>query len=298
MDTAEILAALGNPRSLPIEALRAARERKSELVPHFAAALAAAAEDRFDLAAKPDLPFFAFHLLGEWEETGSFASIIRLLRSSRAEKCLGDATTLTVHRVIVRVYGGDPAPLFALVLDRSADEFIRSRACEAVAMLTVAERIPRADVSAFLAECFTRFQEEPEPRFVWNGWENAIANLALDELVPLVQEAFARKLIDPSWMSYSHFEEDFAAARSGTAFADFEYAPLDDAVAEFSAWGGFGEDGAEWSEGEAASIVDDDERPWQPSDPVHNPLRHVGRNDPCPCGSGKKFKKCCLVQGA
>ncbi len=25
-----------------------------------------------------------------------------------------------------------------------------------------------------------------------------------------------------------------------------------------------------------------------------NPHRHVGRNDPCPCGSGKKFKKCCL----
>ena len=21
----------------------------------------------------------------------------------------------------------------------------------------------------------------------------------------------------------------------------------------------------------------------------------VGRNDPCPCGSGKKFKKCCLL---
>ena len=22
--------------------------------------------------------------------------------------------------------------------------------------------------------------------------------------------------------------------------------------------------------------------------------KHVGRNDPCPCGSGKKFKKCCM----
>ena len=21
--------------------------------------------------------------------------------------------------------------------------------------------------------------------------------------------------------------------------------------------------------------------------------KHVGRNDPCPCGSGKKYKKCC-----
>jgi SWIM/SEC-C metal-binding protein len=22
----------------------------------------------------------------------------------------------------------------------------------------------------------------------------------------------------------------------------------------------------------------------------------IGRNDPCPCGSGKKFKKCCLME--
>jgi len=29
-------------------------------------------------------------------------------------------------------------------------------------------------------------------------------------------------------------------------------------------------------------------RPW----PVRAPIR-VGRNDPCPCGSGKKYKKCC-----
>jgi len=23
----------------------------------------------------------------------------------------------------------------------------------------------------------------------------------------------------------------------------------------------------------------------------------LGRNDPCPCGSGKRFKKCCLKKG-
>ena len=23
--------------------------------------------------------------------------------------------------------------------------------------------------------------------------------------------------------------------------------------------------------------------------------RKIGRNDPCPCGSGKKYKKCCIV---
>ncbi|MCA9049860.1 MAG: SEC-C domain-containing protein [Planctomycetaceae bacterium] len=29
-------------------------------------------------------------------------------------------------------------------------------------------------------------------------------------------------------------------------------------------------------------------------DPIVNAQPKVGRNDPCPCGSGKKYKKCCL----
>lgn len=29
-----------------------------------------------------------------------------------------------------------------------------------------------------------------------------------------------------------------------------------------------------------------------PQTPVRNALKTIGRNDPCPCGSGKKFKKC------
>ncbi len=27
--------------------------------------------------------------------------------------------------------------------------------------------------------------------------------------------------------------------------------------------------------------------------PIVNPGSKIGRNDPCPCGSGKKYKKCC-----
>lgn len=29
------------------------------------------------------------------------------------------------------------------------------------------------------------------------------------------------------------------------------------------------------------------------TEPYVNPYKNIGRNDPCPCGSGKKFKKCC-----
>ncbi len=37
--------------------------------------------------------------------------------------------------------------------------------------------------------------------------------------------------------------------------------------------------------------ADDEYPPLAP--PIHREARKVGRNDPCPCGSGKKYKKCC-----
>ena len=39
--------------------------------------------------------------------------------------------------------------------------------------------------------------------------------------------------------------------------------------------------------------LDDEELDEPPPDTIVRHA-HVGRNDPCPCGSGKKFKKCCL----
>ena len=54
-----------------------------------------------------------------------------------------------------------------------------------------------------------------------------------------------------------------------------------------------------WARG--SDDVFDEETPWSdlayPNEPVRNPWRHVGRNDPCPCGSGKKAQKCCLANG-
>jgi uncharacterized protein YecA (UPF0149 family) len=33
--------------------------------------------------------------------------------------------------------------------------------------------------------------------------------------------------------------------------------------------------------------------PFPPSPLTHYEGRKIGRNEPCPCGSGKKFKRCC-----
>jgi L-asparaginase II len=49
---------------------------------------------------------------------------------------LGDAITATTHRVMAAVFDGDPQPLYEIILDRNAEEFVRSRMCEALAMPT------------------------------------------------------------------------------------------------------------------------------------------------------------------
>ena len=42
-----------------------------------------------------------------------------------------------------------------------------------------------------------------------------------------------------------------------------------------------------------AGLPGEDEEPLPPPvEPIHTD-KAVGRNDPCPCGSGKKYKKCC-----
>ncbi len=48
---------------------------------------------------------------------------------------------------------------------------------------------------------------------------------------------------------------------------------------------------------DALADVDCDSDPWMgglEGIPYVRETPRIGRNDPCPCGSGKKYKKCCL----
>ena len=63
-----------------------------------------------------------------------------------------------------------------------------------------------------------------------------------------------------------------------------EFAPFDDTIKEVSSWYAFS---PEYLERKNAAPHE-----FGLGEPASNPYRAVGRNDSCPCGSGKKFKKC------
>jgi hypothetical protein len=213
---------------------------------------------------------------------------------------IGDAIATTSHRVIASVFDGDPRPLYDLILDPSAEQFVRSRMCEALAMLAVRSAMPRAEAARFLDEAQAKLEAEPGC-FVWSGWQSAIAMLGLSEMTTRVRDIFEREVIDRTWLAYRHFEEDLAYALANPDAPhpkwDSEYSPFDDTIGELSRWYGFSDqyfDDRRRFDRYAAR----QERPpnlvTSRRAPMLNPVRSVGRNDPCPCGSGLKYKRCCL----
>jgi uncharacterized protein YchJ len=71
------------------------------------------------------------------------------------------------------------------------------------------------------------------------------------------------------------------------------YPPIDDIPGATSWWARFGKHASSRRAEELASLAavgdfNDD----GPVEPYRAPMK-VGRNEPCRCGSGKKYKKCC-----
>lgn len=288
MDAHQILERLGASEGLPTEAILAARADREAVVPVFIEAF-----DRFvSSGPAPTDPglFFAFHLLGEWRAKSSYRSLARFLGmpSGRLDAIMGDATTATTHRVMAAVFDGDPEPLRGLVHTPTADEFIRSRMIDAIAVLTLDGQLSVNWAKQFLRECFDKIVPQ-DTCYVWSGWQQSIAWLGLADLKPLVGQAFARGYLDKTWLSFADFEKDLQHAIDHPGeprlCSPNELSLFGDTILELSTWSAFD-----------PKYLAEQKRLRTPSisDPRAKPFAKVGRNDPCPCGSGRKFKKCCL----
>jgi hypothetical protein len=134
----------------------------------------------------------------------------------------------------------------------------------------------------------------------WYGWQSAVAALELRELAPQVREAFDRDFVPITWMTYEEFEEDMdggpLSVRMAFQRGDQEYSPFGSVVDELAdyVWEEADDDLDPFEDFDLSEDVEPWGDVWQ--EPAVNPYKNVGRNDPCPCGSGKKFKKCCLQQ--
>jgi hypothetical protein len=293
----QIFTALAEAVGLPRDAMVAAGEHREDMIPVFLDLIHRLRRATPDSVAEDDLSafLFAFFLLGEWRDTRAYHPLTALLHHDPAflELLLGDALTESTARVVAGVCDGDLQPIFGLIEDPAADEYVRCQMIDALVLIARTQPEIRPEVTDYLEQFFTVDLDKPET--LWGSWAFAVADLGLEHLEPQVQQAFAEEWISPDEADFAFFQEQLREAVAGSEASWYHRSRnsrlIESAIDDLSGWYCFSE---EYLKARAAA----GERPESVHDFFGAPFEHdtpkVGRNDPCPCGSGKKFKKCCL----
>lgn len=269
----------------PLDAVRAAAAAKEQMLPlviaEFERALAVPVEE----LPYPNAYGIMLELLGEWADPRAYPVLARFmaLDEETINLLLDASITESAERVMAAVATDDLAPILAVIRNREADEFARGVMYGALIRLAVKRPQLRAAVVGFLSDYRPKAETENSV-FLPAAWAEAVAALGLKSL-----EAAARAVVKAgegeAEFTAEEFDELFAQGARDPSAAWFVKEQLaqdpPDAAAVVATWRYVSEEDGDEPEGET-----------QPQ--AVNPLRDVGRNDPCPCGSGKKYKKCCL----
>jgi hypothetical protein len=282
----EILASLRQPQPLPKAALHAAAEQADAVVPRIADLMERAADpDRGVDPEDESIIFFGVFVIGETGDTRGYRPLLKFLAGDpeKVDRLLGDALTETMALVLTRI-AEDPEPLINLVCNGDANEYARGAALYAWARRAAEIPLSDDDIRQSLATIYEHLRLDRD-NYLAPEWCKAAACLGradfrsqVEQILPSAQGALL-PMYNMRW-----FDRDLERQEAeGSLFlmdarrwVSFEGTAVD----ELSRWHSFREETAQPS----AKTLGGTRR---------NTYRDVGRNDPCPCGSGKKSKKCC-----
>jgi len=288
----------------PRDAVDAVLARREEAIPQLLQVLERVPElcanDEWD----PDwmIHEYALYLLAEFQEPRAFPLIIKMARLPELDLLLGDGITEALPKALAATFSGELRDFYPLVEDRQADEFARGGALVAMGILCVQDRVTRPQLELCLMELYSLI--EAEPMHVWDAWSGLAADFGDDILFDKVRSLYQRGLADPGFQTLSELEAAFNYSELSPEARD-EYQRFSSVHECMSWWHCFSEDYTQecresdaQGEHDAGLIARDAGYLRSSSFGVQEPhVREspkVGRNDPCLCGSGKKYKKCCL----
>jgi hypothetical protein len=291
MSPDQVLIELGKDRTThPMEALRSADAHRGVLVQPLLEVLEHCVTHP-DAASEEEAQLFcyALYLLAKWRETRAYPLVIRWLSLSDAAstRLSGDVSTQDGARILAAVCGGDLEPIKWLVLNREADEFSRGVAVAALALLAVWAEVPRDRIVDYFRWLASEGLER-EPNYVWSALAAESADIEALAVFPELRRAYDEELIDPRTVGRSELDEVEASPRGDLLERMKDrYPPIDDVARATSWWARFGRHASSRRAEELARELE-----YGPIEPYQAPQK-VGRNEPCPCGSGKKYKRCC-----
>jgi hypothetical protein len=294
MSPDQVLIELGRDRTThPLDALESADAHRGVLVQPLLQLLDRCVTDP-DSASEADAQLFcyALYLMARWRETRAYQLVIRWLSlpDAASTRLSGDVSTQDGARILAAVCDGDLEPIKRLVLNRDADEFSRGVAVSALALLAVWAEVPRDTILDYFA-WLAREGLERQRNYAWGALAAESADIEALAVFPDLRRAYDEGFIDPQVIGRSELDEVEASPRGDLLERMKDrYPPIDDIATATSWWARFGEPVSNQRARELAGAGDFDDDGHVA--PYRAPVK-VGRNEPCPCGSGKKYKKCC-----
>jgi len=283
MEVQEILSHLErNEGHFARSAVREAVSRRDEIIPPLLEVLESAARDPQSFARDPNrmIHLYAMYLLAQFRESRAYPLLVQMF-SAPGElpfDLAGDTVTEGLDSILASVSDGDMTGMASLVENERANEYVRSAALKGLVTLVACGKRSRDEVMAYFKGLFRTL--EPTYGLIWNSLASRCTHLCPEEMREDLRQVHEQGLIDPFYLQWEDIEGALSVGKEAAMKALKErYRLIDDAEKAMSWWACF-------EENKHCKV----KLSW--NTPIQKAPK-VGRNDYCPCGSGKKFKKCC-----
>jgi hypothetical protein len=232
-------------------------------------------------------------LLAQFRDRRAYPLIVEMCKLPREslDVLIGDMVTAGLPRIIASLFDGDTAPIKSVIENSSIDEYVRGSAIGSLSIL-VHEGVPeRTEVIAYFAELF-RDKLEKEPSHVWDVLASEAVDLYAKTLVDDIRGAYEEGLLWPGYMAPQEVDQVFGMQEQAVMAGSKKRNKglIDNVVEEMHWWACYNP-----RRDSSPKLADSFRAPAGRHDADTAARSHakIGRNAPCPCGSGKKYKRCC-----
>ena len=300
METAEILHQFErNTGKFARAAVEAAVAHREEVTPEVLRILEDTVERAAQLDAEGDYMahLYAMFLLAQFRETRAYPLIVRFasLPGDLLYSLCGDFITGDLGRILASVCGGELAGIQSLIENEATDQWVRVAALTSLGTLVAAGQKSRDEIVSYFASLF-RGKFVRQWSHVWDELVSSSSDLYPEELLGDIKQAYEDGLVDPRYIGFEDVNRDMAMGKERilARLADNPHRRLvDDTVAEMGWWACFREGSRNGASSPTGVSEKTTLKPGVAASQVIRAAPKIGRNERCPCGSGKKYKKCC-----
>ncbi len=279
-------------KKFPQKAFDILTANKATAIPYLQGAIEKAIKEKDELEDNYQLHFYALYLLGEFQDKTSFSRIIELasLPGEVLDYLIGDAATSGLKDILYNTYNGDIELLQNTIRNECVNEFVRSGLLEVMGQLYLDGVLAENEWKAFIKQ---NVYSGEENSYFYDGLASVICKCHFVDMLPEIRYMLDNDLMEEMCLGkydscvdymfeYRDYEKNFCES------------PLkaDDMLRH---WAMFEEDSKledhEKDRKDLEKLMKTMKKQMKPE-----PVRKIGRNDPCLCGSGKKYKFCCLYK--